>query len=534
MFMQKKNWQFCQLVLHRPLHRMISMPDISRAEKLTPYAMLDPFLGTTGSGLESPDTPRRLHMANSIKPPSGSAIGCQAPMHFIFTYDPGTPTTDKDVPVTFVCANKSVTFDPPNGTTNKNTGELAFTVTYNNVFEGVPIDIEVQPSAPPAADAGNAAAGTPYIKATYATLKITAGDLVLVPKSVPAAPTEGDLNTAPYTVTAYVKFTGSSGVDQANYPVTFNMQSNVSVYDTNGTLLDPDTDNNYYFYTGASGEPATFKLSGMFPGVFSASIGFGTPNVSSVNHFIITPEFQGGPQKGFDAWSPFDLDSSSGPLLYLNLDGELFKTPPVGEHSPVVALVNGKLASDVQTVAALTSETGMSIQKQVFTTGGANNLLSWMTTDVVSNITTQSTNSPLVVNGDTFLHPPNDGELPAPQLKGIGVINIPLIVAGPIPVDLSASNLNIGDQITLVYFLNGWVPGTTKQPEPKAASFTVEFTEDGTHTAYIPTANLGGYAADGTQAGTFELYYYMGIGQQPDDKSQYSQPLTPIPRLVTA
>ncbi|ANN79308.1 hypothetical protein [Bordetella flabilis] len=458
-------------------------------------------------------------MANTIMPPSGSAMGVDAPMRFVFTYVPPGPADPKDVPVVFTCTDSNVKFEPPQAApvmTDPVTGELAVTVIYGALTENETVTIDVRPSP----------TGTPYISGTYTTAWVKTGKLVLSPKSVPVAPQPSDLGKPGYTATATVQFTWH-GTPLKNYPVAFQMQANVHVYDSAGNELQPDANYNYYFYTGSTGQPATFKVSSEFEGVYTCSVRYGSQYSADNDHLSFMPELTGGPLPQFNLWSPLNLDDFPGPFVNATIVGDLDHTVPPTQ--PVIALVNRTAASDIVPYESL--KTGVNIQKQKFS-GQTEYYVNWMTTDTTSGITTQSQAVLATVTGDTWQHPPTDGELAKPYVLGIGIINIPLLLKGDITVFVP--ELTTGDKITLVYFLNGWAPGQNP-PDAIANSYPVEYTATttGTNAVMIPAGNLGGYAANNNERGTFECYYYKGWGSA-GDKSTYSAPLSPIIPLVTA
>jgi hypothetical protein len=459
-------------------------------------------------------------MADSIMPPSGSAMGVDAPMRFVFTYVPPTPTDPKDVPVIFTCTDSNVEFDPPQTApvnTDPVTGELGVTVIYKALTVNQTVTIDVRPSP----------TGTPYISGTYTTAWVKTGKLVLSPKSVPIAQQPSDLGQPGYTATATVQFT-ANGAPLKNYPVAFQMQANVHVYDAAGNELQPDANYNYYFYTGSTGQPATFKVSSEFEGVYTCSVRYGSQYSTDNDHLSFMPDLIGGPLSQFNLWSPLNLDDFPGPFVNTTIVGDLDRTVPPTQ--PVIALVNGAAASDIVPYESL--KTGVDIQKQAFSGQKSEYYVNWMTTDTTSGVTTQSQAVPATVTGDTWLHPPTDGELPKPFVQGIGIINIPLLLKGNVPVYVP--DLTTGDQITLVYFLNGWKPGQDPA-EAIANSYPVQYTATttGTNQVPVPAGNLGGYAANNGERGTFECYYYKGWGS-PGDQSTYSAPLSPVVWLVTA
>jgi hypothetical protein len=461
-------------------------------------------------------------MANTIMPPSGSAMGIDTPMRFVFTYFPSGPG-NKDIPILFSSTDPKVQFDPPQDKNNpqitsSSNGEAVVTVVYKDVTVGTTVDINV--TSPDGL--------TSYESASYTTSYVKTGNLVLSPNAVKIAPTDADLGTPAYTATATVLFTGIGGAALKNYPVVFQIDANVHVYDDQGVEQQAGPNFTYNFYTGPNGEPATFKVSSEFEGVYSCLVQWGSQYTSANNQICFLPELIGGPAPPFDLWSPMDLDEFSGPFVQAAITGDI--DPNIPPTQPVIAMVNGKLGSDFLPYESL--KKGVKIQKQVFT-GSNSYLVNWMTTDTVSGTTTQSSTVNLAISGDPYLHPPTDGELAKPYVLGIGIINIPLLLKGD--VTLYVPGLATGDQITVVYFLNGWAPGNQVPPETKAAAISLQYTatQDGDNRVMIPANKLGGYAVNGTQRGTFEVYYYKGFGN-PGDKTTYSQPLTPIIPLVTA
>lgn len=458
-------------------------------------------------------------MANSIMPPDKAVIGLDAPMRFVFTYVPAAPTDPKNIPVIFSSTDPKVVFDPPQTSprdTDASDGKLSVTVTYKALVENVTVPINV--TSPDGA--------TTYVTASYTTKFVNTGNLVLSPKSIPIAPSSSDLGKPGFTATATVQFT-QHGTALKNYPIAFQLDANVHVYDSAGNELQPEAGFTYNFYTGVNGEPATFKVSSEFEGVYTCSVKYGSQYSTSNNHLSFMPELLGGPASQFNLWSPLNLDDFPGAFVNASIVGDL--DPSVERTQPVIAMVNGKAASDIVPYESL--KTGVNIQKQLFA-GSGEHSVNWMTSDATTGETTQSQVVSATVMGDTWLHPPTDGELGKPYVLGVGIINISLLLKGDVTVYVP--DLTANEKFTLVYFLNGWEPGQNP-PEAIGRSFSIEVqaAQAGPNQVKVPAANLGGYAANGPNRGTFECYYYKGWGV-PGDKSTYSAPLMPIIPLVTA
>lgn len=459
-------------------------------------------------------------MADSIMPPTGCSMGLRAPMLFTFTYDPPSPTDPKNIPVTFQSSDANVTFDQVMPvTTDVNTGQVAVVVTYKGDTDGVTVPLEVV----------DPVTLTPYISASYTTAWVNTGNLVVSPNAVPVAPDAADLGLPAYTITATAQFTSRGSTQLKYYPIGVEVVGNINVYDKNGNIQVVAPDGLYWFYSGPLGEAIEFKLSSLYEGIFLVAIKYGTGNLADNEHVVFPPELVGGDGNQFNLWSPLNLDAYNGALLTTTVVGNLDVTGKIGQ--PTVALVNGKLASAVEAYEALVQ--GFDIQKQAFV-GASNYVISWMTTETGASLRTTQSNTvnPESVTGNTWLHPPTDGKLARPYTIGLSSINTSVLLKGDPSVYIP--DLATGDEVTLVYFLNGYDPLDTDRS--KAASFKLQVTatQNGTNVAKIPAGNLSGYAAHGREAGTFECYYYKGFGDAPRDPTLYSAPLMPILQLVTA
>ncbi|CAM3472957.1 Ig-like domain-containing protein [Bordetella sputigena] len=461
-------------------------------------------------------------MADSIMPPSGSPMGIRAKMHFVFTYDPPSPTDPKDIPVTFKSSDGNVEFDEVMPiTTDSVTGMASATLTYTAQTDGVSVPLEVV----------NPGTGAPYITATYTTSFVNIGKLVVSPDAVPVAPDSAGLGEAAYTLTVTAQPTGRGNTLLKNYPVGIEVVGNVHVYRKSGTTLIEvvvSPDGLYWFNLGPLGEAVEIKMSALYEGIYTCAIKYGSNFSADNDHVIFLPELVGGGEPQFDLWSPINLDAFSGPQISTTIVGSL-NDENTRKSWPTVALVNGKVASAVDSYEALAQ--GFNIQKQAFVQA-SDYVINWMATQPGGALETiQSGTVSAEVKGDTWLHPPLDGKLARPFTIGLSTINTGVLLKGDISVYVP--DLKLNDEITLVVFLNAWDP--LNPGAAKAASLTYPYkaTQDGTNTVPVSAHDLGGYAPNGLEPGTFEAYYYKGQADPPTDDTQYSAPLSPALKLAT-